>query len=473
MSSLKLIELARLKFDHAAFINAPELFALSPLDGRYAKKLTSLRDYFSEFGWIRYRVIVELAWYQMLSSHDHLSDVCPLSDDQRQLFEDIVQNFDRLDALSVKKIEQRTNHDVKAVEIWLRERLANSDINLELIHFACTSEDINNVAHALILEEARKIILLPALQALYEMLEDLSQRHADISMLSRTHGQPASPTTLGKEVSNMAHRLRTAMRRFSAVRLTAKFNGAVGNYNAHTFACPDIDWIAFSARFIESFGLSPNSHTAQTEPHDGMAEYFDAIAAINTILIDVNRDFWMYISLNYFNLKLKPQEVGSSTMPHKVNPIDFENAEGNLGVANALFRHMADKLPISRLQRDLSDSTVLRNMGVALGHSLLAWQSSLAGIAKLETNTPQISADVDHCWEVLAEALQTVMRRQGIDSPYDQLKELTRGKSISRKALHEFIQQQPLPETQKQRLLQLTPATYTGQAHKLARMKRE
>jgi adenylosuccinate lyase len=448
------------------------LSALSPLDGRYQDKVAALRAHFSEYGLIRNRVRVEIAWLEALAAEPHIAEVAPFSAQTRAELAAVVANFSEADAQAVKEIEARTNHDVKAMEYWLKQRFAtNAEVVkcAEFIHFACTSEDINNVSHALMLKEARDAVLLPALDRIVARFVELAHAHAAAPMLSRTHGQPASPTTLGKEMANIAARLKRARARIAGVSLTAKFNGAVGNYNAHLSAYPDFDWEAFNRRFIESFGLEFNPYTIQIEPHDAMAELFDAVARANTILLDADRDIWMYVSLGYFKQKLKAGEIGSSTMPHKVNPIDFENSEGNLGLANATLRHLADKLPVSRMQRDLSDSTVLRNMGVAFGYTLLAYDSCLKGLGKLEANPEALAADLDACWEVLAEPVQTVMRRYGVENPYEQLKELTRGKGITREALHGFIRGLAIPEAEKQRLLAMTPASYVGLAAELAK----
>lgn len=448
------------------------LIALSPLDGRYAAKGNALRAHFSEYGLIRNRVRVELAWLKALSLEPAFAEIAPFSDLTLSEMDAVVASFDEDDALAIKEIEARTNHDVKAMEYWLKHRFsANREVtkSSEFIHFACTSEDINNLSHALMLKDAREAALLPALDQLIERFRRLAHDLAELPMLSRTHGQPASPTTLGKEMANIAARLIRARARIAGVSLTAKFNGAVGNYNAHLSAYPDFDWEGFNRRFIESFGLEFNPYTIQIEPHDTIAELFDALSRCNNILIDANRDIWMYISLGFFKQKLKAGEIGSSTMPHKVNPIDFENSEGNLGLSNAVLRHMADKLPISRMQRDLSDSTVLRNMGVGFGHALLAFDSCLKGLSKLEANPAALAADLDACWEVLAEPVQTVMRRHGIENPYEQLKELTRGKGITQEALREFITGLAIPDADKARLLAMTPASYTGKAVELAK----
>ena len=448
------------------------LTALSPLDGRYGGKVEALRAHFSEFGLIRNRVKVEVAWLRALAAEPHFADIPPFSRETGAELDAVVGEFSIADAEAIKAIEARTNHDVKAMEYWLKERLSdNAEVMAvaEFIHFGCTSEDINTLSHALMLRDGRNDILLPAMDALVARLVALAHEHAEQPMLSRTHGQPASPTTLGKEMANAAARLKRARARIAAVSLTAKFNGAVGNYNAHLAAYPGFDWEGFARRFIESFLLEFNPYTIQIEPHDTMAELFDAVARANTILLDLNRDIWLYISIGYFRQKLRAGEIGSSTMPHKVNPIDFENSEGNLGLANANLRHLADKLPVSRLQRDLSDSTVLRNMGVAFGHSLLAYDSCLKGLGKLEADPLRLREDLADCWEVLAEPVQTVMRRHGVENPYEQLKELTRGKGITREGLHAFIADLKIPEPEKQRLLAMTPWTYVGMAAALAK----
>ena len=448
------------------------LTALSPLDGRYHDKVGALRACFSEYGLMRNRIRVELAWLDALAQAPQLAEVPDFSTATRAEMAALVSRFSVADADQIKAIEGRTNHDVKAMEYWLKERLAHNDEVMrvsEFIHFACTSEDINNTSHALMLAEARGDVLLPALNKVIGRLRELAHDLADAPMLSRTHGQPASPTTLGKEMANIAARLLRARERIVEVPLLAKFNGAVGNYNAHLSAYPDFDWEGFARHFVESLGLAFNPYTIQIEPHDAMAELYDAMARANTILLDACRDIWMYVSLGYFRQKLKEGEIGSSTMPHKVNPIDFENAEGNLGLANAILRHLSDKLPLSRMQRDLSDSTVLRNMGVAFGHTLLALESTLRGLGKLEADRVQLAADLDDAWEVLAEPIQTVMRRYGVPNPYERLKDLTRGKGISRDALQDFIRKLAIPEAEKTRLLAMTPATYVGKAVELAR----
>jgi len=450
------------------------LTALSPLDGRYNSKLGGLRDCFSEQALIQQRVRVEVEWLKALAAEPALKEVPAFSKATIAELDALVSGFSETDGARVKAIEATTNHDVKAVEYLLKERLAkNAEVTkvAEFIHFACTSEDINNLCHALMLQQARAGVLLPALDAIIIRLRALAHELADAPMLSRTHGQPASPTTLGKEMANVVARLQRAAARISSVTLLGKINGAVGNYNAHIAAYPEIDWEAFGKKFVESLGLEFNPYTIQIEPHDAMAELFDAVARTNTILLDLNRDIWGYISVGYFKQKTKAGEIGSSTMPHKVNPIDFENSEGNLGLANALLRHLSEKLPVSRWQRDLTDSTVLRNMGVALGYALLAWDSCLKGLNKLEANRAAMADDLDDNWEVLAEPIQTVMRRYNVSGAYEQLKELTRGKAgINRETLHAFIKGlSGIPETEKQRLLALTPANYTGKATALAR----
>jgi len=448
------------------------LTALSPLDGRYHTKVAALSEYFSEYALIRYRVQVEVEWLKALAAETAIAEVPPFSRATAKRLSAETTGFQAQDAEAVKAIETRTNHDVKAIEYWLRERLADTPEVLrvtQFIHFACTSEDINNLCHALMVQQARERVLLPHLDRIVEKLSSLAHDLADLAMLSRTHGQPATPTTLGKEMANFVHRLRRARARIAAVELTAKINGAVGNYNAHLAAYPEFDWEAFARSFVERFGLTFNPYTTQIEPHDCLAELFDAMAAVNTILLDLDRDMWGYISLGYFKQRLKAGEVGSSTMPHKVNPIDFENSEGNIGLANALFHHLSGKLPVSRWQRDLSDSTVLRNMGVAFGYCLLAWESLLQGLEKLDADPARLKEDLESSWEVLAEPIQTVMRRWGIADPYEQLKALTRGKNrITRETLQAFIRDLSIPESEKARLLALTPATYTGLAAALA-----
>lgn len=449
------------------------LTAVSPVDGRYGGKTAVLRGIFSEYGLIRQRVKVEVRWLQSLAGNAAIREVPPLSEAANQLLNRIVDDFSELDAARVKTIERTTNHDVKAVEYFLKERIAdNAELTsvAEFIHFACTSEDINNLSHGLMLAAGRKDVLLPQMDAIIDAIADLAHRYADQPMLSRTHGQPASPTTLGKEMANVVYRLRRQREQVAAVPLLGKINGAVGNYNAHISAYPELDWPAVAHGFVESLGLSWNPYTIQIEPHDYIAELFDAVARYNTILIDFSRDVWSYISLGYFKQKTKAGEVGSSTMPHKVNPIDFENAEGNLGIANALFGHLAAKLPISRWQRDLTDSTVLRNLGVGIAHSVIAYDSALRGIGKLEVNIAALEKDLDNTWEVLAEPIQTVMRRYGIEQPYEKLKDLTRGKgAIDRETLSSFIKGLDLPAEATESLLALSPAGYTGNAAEQAR----
>jgi adenylosuccinate lyase len=449
-----------------------QLTAISPIDGRYGSKTETLRPIFSEYGLIRHRVIVEIRWLQALAAHEAIEEVPALGGHAERVLNELIENFSEQDAQRVKNIERTTNHDVKAVEYFLKEKIAgNTELEAvsEFIHFACTSEDINNLAYALMLREARSQSLLPLMDDVVTGLSELAHRYADEPMLSRTHGQTATPTTVGKEMANVAARLHRQREQFAAIPMLGKINGAVGNYNAHRIAYPDIDWPAFSRQFIAELGLEFNPFTTQIEPHDYMAEQFDTLARFNTVLIDFCRDAWAYISLGYFKQKTIAGEVGSSTMPHKVNPIDFENAEGNLGIANALYAHFAAKLPISRWQRDLSDSTVLRNLGVAIGHSVIAYESCLKGIGKLELNTLRTAQDLDNSWEVLAEALQTVMRRYGIEKPYEKLKDLTRDKEVNQQTLREFIQTLDLPETVRQELARLTPSTYTGNASEQAR----
>lgn len=451
--------------------NLTSLTALSPLDGRYAKKLDALRPWLSEAAFMQQRVVVEIQWLLALSQAK-LPNIPKIEKSDEAFLLKLANDFSEKDAQRIKEIEAVTNHDVKAVEYWLKEKVAKRPKLLqasEFIHFACTSEDINNTSHGLMLRGARDHVLLPQLQNIHKELSRLAVKYSKLPMLSRTHGQPASPTTLGKEIANIAKRLERGMQKIAGVSLLGKMNGAVGNYNAHLAAYPDFDWEKFSKQVVEKrLGLEFNPYTIQIEPHDGMAELFDAIARVNTILIDMDRDFWSYISLGYFKQKTKAGEIGSSTMPHKVNPIDFENSEGNLGIANALLRHLAEKLPISRWQRDLTDSTVLRNLGPAFGHSVLAYDSALRGLSKLEVNEKAIAADLDECWEVLAEPIQTVMRRYGIENPYEQLKDLTRGKGITKDNLHRFIKTLAIPEPEKKRLLKMTPGSYIGKAVELA-----
>ncbi|MGQ9660529.1 MAG: adenylosuccinate lyase [Thermochromatium sp.] len=448
------------------------LTALSPVDGRYADRTANLRALFSEYGLIRHRVLVEVRWLQTLANHPHIHEIPPFSDSANQLLERIITGFDLADAERIKAIERTTNHDVKAVEYFLKERVAtNAELAAisEFIHFACTSEDINNLAYGLMIQAARDQILLPQMDTLIDALRTLAHQYADQPMLSRTHGQPATPTTLGKELANVVHRLRAQRARVAEVALLGKLNGAVGNYNAHRLAYPEVDWPELSRNLVESLGLTWNPYTTQIEPHDSLAEFCDALTRFGTILIDLCRDLWGYISLGYFRQRTIAGEVGSSTMPHKVNPIDFENAEGNLGLANAILAHLSAKLPISRWQRDLTDSTVLRNLGVGLAHLSLALQSIQKGLSKLEADPERLAADLDANWEVLAEPIQTLMRRYGIKQPYERLKELTRGRRLNAEALIAFIDTLELPDSAKAQLKALTPADYLGDAAKLAR----
>ncbi len=450
--------------------------ALSPLDGRYAAKLSSLRLLMSELGYMHRRVQVEVAWFIALSDAG-FQEFKPLSPGARTYLLGLVKHFSEADALAIKEIEKTTNHDVKAVEYWIKSKFeARPELEKasEFVHFACTSEDINNTSHALQLRSARDVVLLPALDKVVLKLRDMAHAYADTPMLSRTHGQTASPTTVGKEIANVLVRLQVACDRIAAVALMGKMNGAVGNYNAHLSAWPAFDWEAFARRVVETpeplgLGLTFQPYSIQIEPHDYMAELFDAVARANTILVDFSRDIWGYVSLGYFKQRLKAGEIGSSTMPHKVNPIDFENAEGNLGLSNALLRHLSEKLPVSRWQRDLTDSTVLRNMGVALGYAVLAYQALSTGLNKLELNNDALQADLNRSWEVLAEPIQTVMRRFGVAGAYEQLKEVTRGQTVSPEALHALIRSLNIPDEDKQRLLDMTPASYIGKAAELAR----
>ena len=465
-------------------MNFSTITALSPLDGRYAAKLGKLRPLMSEQGFMHRRVQVEIAWFIALSDAG-FAEFKPLTPGARKYLLGLVQNFSEADAVAIKEIEKVTNHDVKAVEYWIKSRFEARPELLaasEFVHFACTSEDINNTSHALQLKIAREQVILPGLDAIINKLREMAHAFADVPMLSRTHGQTASPTTVGKEIANVVMRLVTARERIASIRMMAKMNGAVGNYNAHLSAWPDFDWESFSRRVVEQpepspetglrpwgLGLTFQPYSIQIEPHDYMAELFDAVARTNTILIDWSRDVWGYVSLGFFKQRLKAGEIGSSTMPHKVNPIDFENAEGNLGLSNALLRHLSEKLPISRWQRDLTDSTVLRNMGVALGYAVLAWTSLGVGLGKLEINHEALSEDLDASWEVLAEPIQTVMRRYGVQGAYEKLKEVTRGKSVTAEALHALIRSLEIPEPEKARLLAMTPASYVGMAAELAR----
>jgi adenylosuccinate lyase len=454
-------------------LDSTTLLALSPLDGRYARKAAPLREYLSEYALIRYRVLIEVRWLQHLADESELADLAPFDSPVKDVLNDIVDQFAVDDALRVKELEARTNHDVKAVEYYLRDRLqgveGSSGNLLAHIHFACTSEDINNLAYALMLRDARQRVLLPLMRQLATDLRAMAHRFADVPMLARTHGQPASPTTLGKEVANFVYRVQRQTESFAAVAICGKFNGAVGNFNAHVAAYPEVDWPAVSERFVAALDLSATPYTTQIEPHDWIAEYCQALARFNTVLVDLCRDFWGYISLGYFRSRLVPGEVGSSTMPHKVNPIDFENAEGNFGLANALLGFLAAKLPISRWQRDLTDSTVLRNASVALGHTLIALDACLRGFAKLDADLARIAADLDERWEVLAEAVQTVMRRHGQSDAYERLKALTRGKPVDAEVLRRFIAGLDLPAAERKRLLDLEPSTYVGLAAHLAK----
>jgi adenylosuccinate lyase len=449
------------------------LNALSPLDGRYQSKLDALRPYFSEYALIKHRAWVEVEWLKALSAAKDLQEIAPFSAETIKELDAAINHFSEADAAQVKAIEATTNHDVKALEYWLKEKFyANIEIKKasEFIHFACTSEDINNLSHGLMLKSARDTVMLPFLADLTGRLTELSHQLSGQPMLSRTHGQTASPTTMGKELANVVYRLQRQQKQLQNNEILGKINGAVGNFNAHLSAYPNFDWEAFAKKFVDSLGLTYNPMTIQIEPHDYMAELYDCLARINTILIDLNRDIWGYISVGYFKQKVKAGEIGSSTMPHKVNPIDFENSEGNLGLANAVLRHMAEKLPISRWQRDLTDSTVLRNMGVAFGYTLLGYDSCLRGLNKLEINAAKLAEDLDNSWEVLAEPIQTVMRRYGIENPYEQLKELTRGKGgINKESLHTFIQTLKIPADAKQLLLEMTPASYIGKAKELTK----
>ncbi|MBS0466681.1 MAG: adenylosuccinate lyase [Proteobacteria bacterium] len=450
--------------------------ALSPLDGRYAAKLSALRPIMSEHGYMHRRVQVEVTWFIALSDAG-FDEFKPLTPGARAYLQGLVHNFSEADATAIKEIEKTTNHDVKAVEYWIKSKFGGRpelEKAAEFVHFACTSEDINNTSHALQIRAGRDLVIVPALDAITSKLREMAHQYAQVPMLSRTHGQTASPTTVGKELANVVMRLQAATAHITTVKILAKMNGAVGNYNAHLSAWPDFDWEAFAERVVEThepqgLGLAFQPYSIQIEPHDYIAEVFDAIARANTILIDLSRDIWGYVSLGYFKQKLKEGEIGSSTMPHKVNPIDFENAEGNLGLANALLRHLAEKLPISRWQRDLTDSTVLRNIGVAMGYAALAYSSLMAGLNKLELNEDALAADLDSSWEVLAEPIQTVMRRYGVPGAYEKLKEVTRGKTVTAEALHQLIRSLDIPQADKERLLAMTPASYIGKAVELAR----
>jgi adenylosuccinate lyase len=442
------------------------LSAISPIDGRYGSKTASLRSVFSEFGLIKYRVTVEVRWLQRLATHADIQEVPALSAEANAQLDALVANFSEADAQAIKDIEKTTNHDVKAVEYFIKNSIAgNAELNAvsEFVHFACTSEDINNLSHALMLKAGREVVLTE-MDSIIDKMVELTAAHAEAPLLSRTHGQTASPSTMGKEFANVVARLRRQREQIAGVELLGKINGAVGNYNAHLSAYPAIDWQSNAQVFVESLGITWNPYTTQIEPHDYIAELFDAMARFNTILIDLDRDIWGYISLGYFKQKVVAGEVGSSTMPHKVNPIDFENSEGNLGLANAVFAHMATKLPVSRWQRDLTDSTVLRNMGVGMGYSLIAYASTLKGLGKLEINLARLAEDLDNSWEILAEPIQTVMRRYAVEEPYEKLKALTRGQTINRETLDAFIDTLEIPESAKAELRKLSPATYIGNA---------
>ncbi len=443
------------------------LTAISPIDGRYAAKTESLRGIFSEYGLIYHRLIVEIRWLQTLSRTADIDEVPEFSEAANTLLESIIENFDPSEAQKIKEIERTTNHDVKAVEYYLKQQVAQNpelDAVSEFIHFACTSEDINNLSHALMLRSGRDQILMPMANEALDMITRLAHQYAAVPMMSRTHGQPASPTTLGKEFANVAYRMRRQLKQIEAVEILAKLNGAVGNYNAHLSAYPGTDWPTIARQFVESMGVGWNPYTTQIEPHDYIAELFDALARFNTIMIDFSRDIWSYISIGYFKQTAITGEVGSSTMPHKVNPIDFENAEGNFGIANAVLHHLAQKLPVSRWQRDLTDSTVLRNLGTGIGHTIIALDALKRGIDKLEVNADAIAADLEHNWEVLAEPIQTVMRRYGIEQPYEKLKTLTRGQKIDAEAIRQFVEALEIPDSAKQELIKLTPSAYIGNA---------
>ena len=443
------------------------LTALSPIDGRYGDKTTELRTIFSEYGLLKYRVQVEVRWLQKLASHPEIIEVPALSQSALAHLNQIVEQFNEDDAKRIKAIEKTTNHDVKAVEYFLKEKVkTNEELHAvnEFIHFACTSEDINNLSYALMLKTAKESVLIPYWKKVIDKITDQAEAYRDLPLLSRTHGQPATPSTIGKEFANVAYRLQRQLKQLQSVEILGKINGATGNYNAHIVAYPHIDWHQFSEEFVCSFGLQWNPFTTQIEPHDYIAEFFDCVARFNTIMIDFNRDIWGYISLNHFKQKTVAGEIGSSTMPHKVNPIDFENSEGNLGIANAIMNHLGSKLPISRFQRDLTDSTVLRNLGVGIGYAIIAYQSTLKGLSKLEVNQEYLLDELNRNWEVLAEPIQTVMRRYGIEKPYEKLKELTRGKRVDAEGMKQFIDSLDLPENEKSRLKQLTPANYIGYA---------
>ena len=443
------------------------LLAISPLDGRYHSKCKDLAPYFSEYALMQYRVLVEIKWLQKLAAHEGIPELEQISPEGLEFLDDLVEKFSVQDAERIKEIEATTNHDVKAVEYFIKEKLAGSSeltAQLEFVHFACTSEDINNLSYALMLRDGRDKVIIKEMQGLIDKMSALANEYAEQPLLCRTHGQPASPSTVGKEFANVVHRLRRQVSQISANEILGKINGAVGNYNAHYAAYPDVDWANFSQEFVQQLGLSWNPYTTQIEPHDYIAELFAALCRFNTVLIDFDRDIWSYISLGYFKQRTVAGEVGSSTMPHKVNPIDFENSEGNLGIANAIMAHLAEKLPISRWQRDLTDSTVLRNLGTGMAHSLIAFRATMKGLNKLELNAAAIDRDIDNCWEILAEPIQTVMRRYRIEQPYEKLKELTRGKQIDQAAIQQFVKELDIPDQAKQLLMEMTPRQYLGNA---------
>ena len=448
------------------------LTAINPIDGRYGDKTAELRPYFSEFGLIYYRVYVEIRWFQFLASQQKIKELPALGDEENNFLEKLIVDFDETEAAIVKSNEATTNHDVKAVEYYLKSKFVGSGIsslekNIEFIHFACTSEDINNLSHALMLKDGRDNVLRPLMDDLNQKLAEFARDYANLPMLSRTHGQTATPTTLGKEFANVVARLRRQVKQLAAVQIMGKINGAVGNLNAHQVTYPDLDWLAMSEQFVSSLGITWNPYTTQIEPHDYMAEMFQAMSRFNTILIDFNRDIWSYISIGYFKQRKVEGETGSSTMPHKVNPIDFENSEGNLGIANAIFGHLSEKLPISRWQRDLTDSTVLRNMGTGLAYSLLSYKSTLKGLGKLEINPSALAEDLNRSWEILAEPIQTIMRRHGVEEPYEKLKELTRGQSLKQESIEQMLETLDIPESARALIRELTPMNYTGLASEL------
>lgn len=448
------------------------LTAINPIDGRYGDKTAELRPYFSEFGLIYYRVYVEIRWFQFLASQRKIKELPALGDEENNFLEKLIVDFDETEAAIVKSNEATTNHDVKAVEYYLKSKFVASGIsslekNIEFIHFACTSEDINNLSHALMLKDGRDSVLRPLMDELNQKLAEFARDYANLPMLSRTHGQTATPTTLGKEFANVVARLRRQVKQLGAVQIMGKINGAVGNLNAHQVTYPDLDWLAMSEQFVSSLGIIWNPYTTQIEPHDYMAEMFQAMSRFNTILIDFNRDIWSYISIGYFKQRKIEGETGSSTMPHKVNPIDFENSEGNLGIANAIFGHLSEKLPISRWQRDLTDSTVLRNMGTGLAYSLLSYKSTLKGLGKLEINPTALEEDLNRSWEILAEPIQTIMRRHGVEEPYEKLKELTRGQSLKQESIEQMLETLDIPESARTLIRELTPMNYTGLASEL------